>query len=121
MKKLFNYYLKILIPLGILIWLNKTDLNPTLFVFLLFFYALIFRTYVDGKRLADKNIIPKKDIWKMIIPGKRFEYFKELYLKKQFKKRNNNGIESTKYEQLIKLIASFWIIYKGTDKFSWDI
>jgi hypothetical protein len=83
MKKLFIYYLTILLPLGILIWLSKTDLiNPTLFVFLLFFYALIFRTYVDGKRLADRNIIPKKDIWKMIIPGKRIEYFKELYLKK---------------------------------------
>ncbi|MFB0939063.1 MAG: hypothetical protein QMB29_09015, partial [Urechidicola sp.] len=77
MKKLFIYYLTILLPLGILIWLSKTDLiNPTLFVFLLFFYALIFRNYVDGKRLADRNLIPKKNIWKMIIPGKRIEYFK---------------------------------------------
>jgi hypothetical protein len=83
MKNLFIYYLTILTPLGILIWLSKADLvNPILFVLLLFFYVLIFRTYVDGKRLSDKNIIQKKDIWKMIIPGKRFEYFKELYLKK---------------------------------------
>jgi hypothetical protein len=83
MKNLFIYYLTILLPLGILNLLSKTDLmNPTLFILLLFFYALIFRTYVDGKRLADKNIIQKKDIWKMIIPGKRFEYFRELYLKK---------------------------------------
>lgn len=71
------------VPIGIIVLLNKTDLlNSTQFVGLLFFYLLIFRTYVDGKRLADKNIIPKKDIWKMIIPGKHFEYFKELYLKK---------------------------------------
>jgi Ca2+/Na+ antiporter len=83
MKNLFIYYLTILTPLGILIWLSKADLvNPVLFVLLLFFYVLIFRTYVDGKRLSDKNIIQKKDIWKMIIPGKRIEYFKELYLKK---------------------------------------
>jgi len=83
MKSLFVYYLTILTPLGILIRLSKTDLvNPVLFVLLLFFYVLIFRTYVDGKRLSDKNVIQKKDIWKMIIPGKRFEYFKELYLKK---------------------------------------
>jgi len=83
MKNLFIYYLTILSPIGVLIWLSRTDLvNPTLFVLLLFFYILIFRTYVDGKRLSDKNIIQKKDIWKMIIPGKRFEYFKELYLKK---------------------------------------
>ena len=83
MKNLFIYYLTILSPIGVLTYLSRTDLvNPTLFVLLLFFYVLIFRTYVDGKRLSDKNIIQKKDIWKMIIPGKRFEYFKELYLKK---------------------------------------
>jgi hypothetical protein len=83
MKNLFIYYLKILSPIGVLTWLSRTDLvSSTLFVLLLFFYVLIFRTYVDGKRLSDKNVIQKKDIWKMIIPGKRFEYFKELYLKK---------------------------------------
>ena len=83
MKNLFIYYLTILSPIGVLTWLSRIDLvNPTLFVLLLFFYVLIFRTYVDGKILSDKNVIQKKDIWKMIIPGKRFEYFKELYLKK---------------------------------------
>ena len=83
MKNLFIYYLTILSPIGMLTWLSRIDLvNPTLFVLLLFFYVLIFRTYVDGKILSDKNVIQKKDIWKMIIPGKRFEYFKELYLKK---------------------------------------
>jgi hypothetical protein len=83
MKNLFIYYLTILSPIGMLTWLSRIDLvNPTLFVLLLFFYVLIFKTYVDGKRLSDKNVIQKKDIWKMIIPGKRFEYFKELYLKK---------------------------------------
>jgi len=82
MKNIFIYYLTIIAPIGIIVWLNKTNLlNSTQFVGLLFFYLLIFRTYVDGKRLYDKNIITKKDIWKMIIPGKHFEFFKELYLK----------------------------------------
>jgi len=82
MKNIFIYYLTITAPIVIIVWLNKTDLlNSTQFVGLLFFYFLIFRTYVDRKRLYDKNIIPKKDIWKMIIPGKHFEFFKELYLK----------------------------------------
>ena len=81
MKKIIIYYLTILTPLVFLFWLSKTN-NAKLFVGLLFFYAFIFRTYVDGKRLASKNIIPKKDIWKMIIPGKRAEYFGELYFKK---------------------------------------
>ena len=82
MKNLLTFYILILAPLGILFWLNKSDLiNGTLFVILLIFYALVYRTYTDGKRLANKNIIKKKDIWKMIIPGNRFEHFKELYLK----------------------------------------
>jgi hypothetical protein len=82
MKNLLTFYILILAPLGILFWLNKSDLiDRTLFVGLLILYALVYRTYTDGKRLAEKNIIPKKDIWKMIIPGNRFEHFKELYLK----------------------------------------
>ncbi len=82
MKNIFVYYLTILIPFTFIIWLIKSSsINSTYLVGLLFVYLFIFRTYVDGKRLSDKNIIPKKDIWKMIIPGKRFEYFKELYLK----------------------------------------
>lgn len=82
MKNLLFYYVLILTPIGILFWLNQTHLlegNVVLILFL--FYALVYRTYVDGKRLADKNIIPKKDIWKMIIPGKRSKYLKDLYLK----------------------------------------
>lgn len=82
MKNTLIYYLTILTPLSIIIWLYKFEsINSTYFIGLLFFYILIFRTYTDGKRLSDKNVIPKKDIWKMIIPGKHFEYFKELYLK----------------------------------------
>ena len=82
MKNIFIYYLTILTPLAIIIWLNKTNsIDSTYFVGLLFIYLLIFRTYIDGKRLFDKNVIQKKDIWKMIIPGKHIEYFKELYLK----------------------------------------
>lgn len=82
MKNIFIYYLLILTPLAIILWLNKTNsLNSAYFVGLLLFYLLIYRTYIDGKRLCDKNVIPKKDIWKMIIPGKQIEYFKELYLK----------------------------------------
>ncbi len=79
MKNLLIYYILILAPLGILFWLYKVDLiNGNMFVGLFLFYALIYRTYIDGKKLADKNVIPKKDIWKMIIPGSRLEHFKEL-------------------------------------------
>lgn len=82
MKNLLTYYVLILTPMGLIIWLVRTDLiNPWGFVGLIFFYSLIYRTYIDGKRLADKNIIQKKDSWKMMIPGSHIKYFKELYLK----------------------------------------
>lgn len=82
MKSLFRYYLLSFTPFIILLFLMKEHLiDPILFLGLLFFYVLIYRTYLDGKRLADKSIIKQSEIWKMIIPGKRLEHFKELYLK----------------------------------------
>ena len=82
MKNLALYYTLIIVPLATIFFLEKMDLiNGTIFLSSFIFYALIYRTYVDGKRLSDKNIIPKKDIWKMIIPGRRIAYFRELYMK----------------------------------------
>jgi hypothetical protein len=81
MKNLFTYYIVILAPLGFLICLNKASLiGGTAFAGLMIFYLLVYRTYTDGKRLFDKEVIEKKDIWKMIIPGKRIAFFRELYL-----------------------------------------
>jgi uncharacterized membrane protein len=82
MKNIKVFYLAILIPLGVLFLLINLELiDSTLFMILLLAYWLIYRTYTDGKRLIDKKIIRKKEIWKLIIPGTRIEYFKELYLK----------------------------------------
>ncbi len=82
MNKLLVYYLLIFAPLFLIVWLGKVELiNSLVFVVLLFFYAFIYRTYLDGYKLYKNNMIPKKDIWKIIIPGKRLQYFKELYLK----------------------------------------
>jgi len=82
MKNLLVYYLLIFVPFGLIVWVSRIELiNSSVFVLLLFLYAFVYRTYLDGYKLAKKNIIPKKDIWKMIIPGSRIPYFKELYLK----------------------------------------
>ena len=74
------YYILLLLPLFLIFSAQKMALinSPELLV-LLGFYFLIYRTYLDGKRLADKNLIPESDIWKMLIPGQRFKYFRELY------------------------------------------
>lgn len=81
MKNIFIYYLSITIPVVAIVALRKSELiTSTWFVMLLFAYLLIYRVYIDGKRLIDKGIIEKKDVWKMIIPGQQLKYFKELYL-----------------------------------------
>ena len=83
MKKIIIYYLAIVVPILLMVYLSKSGIiNSTIFVSLFFFYALIYRTYIDGKRLNEKGIIEKSEIWKMIIPGKRFKHFGELYFKK---------------------------------------
>ncbi len=82
LKNLIGFYALILLPLGFLFWVNTTQIISANYVLLLIvFYALVYRTYIDGKRLVLKNIIKQGDIWKMVIPGYRFRYFKELYLK----------------------------------------
>lgn len=82
MKNIIVYYLVITIPLFILLILIKSEIiNSVWFVIILMVYTLIYRTYTDGKRLADKGIINKSDIWKMIIPGKRIKYFNDLYIR----------------------------------------
>lgn len=45
-----------MLPLVILILVSRFELiDPTSFTVLLFFYALVYRTYTDGRHIADKN------------------------------------------------------------------
>jgi hypothetical protein len=83
MKNLVTYYLLIVSPLVILFFLNKNNyITSGIFAISILFYAVIYRTYVDGKRLSKKGIIKNTEIWKLIIPGKRVQYFGDLYFKK---------------------------------------
>lgn len=81
MKNTAFYYLAILIPFGVIIWLGNTiEVSRTVFWGLLIFYLLIYRPFTDGLRLVDNGLIMKKDIWKLLIPGNHIKYSKELYL-----------------------------------------
>jgi len=81
MKNTFLYYLAITIPFGIIVWMIRNQTISLGYLTLLFFsYLLVYRPYIDGKRLVAKNKIDKKDIWKMILPGNQIKYFRELYL-----------------------------------------
>ncbi len=80
MKNLIIYYCFIFIPLFIIIGLvksNNIDDNNLLILF--FSYFLFYRTLTDFYRLRSKNVVGKNDFWKLLIPGFRLKYFKDLY------------------------------------------
>jgi len=82
MTNLFNYFILILVLVGLMTWLIGTELmNSWELMGLIFFHSIIYRTYINEKRLVNKNIIKQKDFWNMIILGKRLDYFRELYHK----------------------------------------
>jgi hypothetical protein len=82
LKNLFVYYLAILVPVAIILYLYGMEkIGFTTFLILIMAYLLIYRTWTDGSRLAAKGIIPRADRWKMILPGMHMKHFRELYLK----------------------------------------
>jgi len=81
MKNIITYCIVILATLLLIILLRTGINNAPIFAGLILFYALVYRTITDGIRLFQKSVIPKKDNWKLIIPGTRILHFKELYLK----------------------------------------
>ncbi|MEQ8238009.1 MAG: hypothetical protein RIA69_02295 [Cyclobacteriaceae bacterium] len=81
MKNKWTYYALIMIPIVALVLANNFELIGNIwFMCLLIFYFLVYRTYTDGKRLVDKGVIEKREIWKLLIPGYRVKHFKDLYL-----------------------------------------
>jgi hypothetical protein len=82
MKNIIVYYFAVIVPVVIIFLLRQTNMiNSNWFVYSFCFYLFIYRTYIDGRRLADKRLIEKKDIWKIIVPGQRFRFFKDLYVR----------------------------------------
>lgn len=81
MKNISLYYVAILAPLLFIFWLSITD-RQIWFAIVLVIYALPYRALVDGARLVSKNLIKWPDVWKLMIPGKKIEFTRDLYLKK---------------------------------------
>jgi len=83
MKNLLVYYLSITIPLLVIFLLLKLQyINSMTFAILMVLWALIYRPITDGTRLIKKGIIQKSEFWKLFIPFRRNEWFKELYFRK---------------------------------------
>ena len=73
----FIYCFTILLPIPLIIIISND--RPITFTILLLFY-IIFRGFIDGKRLIEKNIIKKIDLWKsVLIPFWSSCFFRQLY------------------------------------------
>lgn len=82
MKNILIYYIAIILPLLIIMAIGLNLNYPLLFAALLILYWMPYRAITDGLRLERKGLITRKDMWKLIIPGYRVDYIKELYFKK---------------------------------------
>jgi hypothetical protein len=78
MKKLIFYYFAILIPIPLFIGFSS---NSKMFVIFLLSYV-IYRGFVDGQRLIEKEILDKKELWKAFIPFWCSRYYRQLYFEK---------------------------------------
>lgn len=76
--KLLIYYLQILLPVALVVYLYESELYESALIAILV-YALIYRPLVDGHRLIRLGQLPKKDRWKMFIPFYGSKYFGALY------------------------------------------
>ncbi|GAB2762146.1 hypothetical protein [Salinimicrobium soli] len=81
MKNIYFYYLAFIFP-GVALALFWKEVPPNLALAGLILYVFVYRSFIDGWRLSTKGVIEKKDIWKLVIPGMRGKYFKELYTNK---------------------------------------
>jgi hypothetical protein len=76
----FIYCFTILLPIPLIIIISND--RPITFTILLLFY-IIFRGFIDGQRIIEKNIIKKKDLWKsVLIPFWSSRFFRQLYFEK---------------------------------------
>jgi len=76
MRNLTLYYIAILFPFAIVLWFGFNA--PPYFVPLLFAYIL-YRGFIDSKRLMEKGLIEKNEWWKGFNPYYTLKYFKQLY------------------------------------------
>jgi hypothetical protein len=81
MKNIIVYYIAIILPIGLLVWLAITG-NTSWFAILLLTYLIPYRMIIDGMRLVEKNQMKWSEIWKLFIPWMRYDYFRELYFRK---------------------------------------
>lgn len=76
MKNILIYYISIFLPLPLLI--GSLSYDSMIFFVLLISYV-IYRGFIDGQRLIEKELINKNELWKAFIPFWSSRYFRQLY------------------------------------------
>ena len=109
MIRLLKYYIFIIAPLILIYPIVKLE-NTALMVWFLFIYV-IYRGFIDGKRLIDKGILKKEELWKTFIPFYTSRYFRELYFEESIIAMKNFLIYY--FEILLPLPLIIMIIVNG--------
>ena len=77
MRNLFYYYMAILIPLLLIVWIAYNGDKLVFFISIIVYF--LYRGIIDGNRLYKLGVIEKKDMLKAYNPIYTIKYFKELY------------------------------------------
>jgi len=80
MKNIFVYYIVILAPIPLLVWLAQ--IQSSWFIIAILTYCIPYRLLIDGARLVNKKVITWKQVWRLLVPWLFADYFRELYIKK---------------------------------------
>lgn len=80
MKSILKFYLFLLIPFALIIFLAMRNfINSAIFVLLLSIYIIFWHPFISGLRLLDSKKISRKKFWKIFIPGWNWKYFNFLF------------------------------------------
>ncbi len=77
LKNTFIYYVLAFAPFVLVMDLRASDTST--FFLACGIYFFIYRTFIDFWRLRSRNAIDKNGLWRLLLPGSRVRYFRELY------------------------------------------
>ena len=69
-----------LFPLLLIYWIGISDRTIELLISLIL-YWFPYRTIIDGTKLVMRGVIEQKDVWRLLLPGSRIRYSRELFFR----------------------------------------
>jgi hypothetical protein len=78
MKNVFIFWVLILLPVGIIIYLSFSNLITSFQLGILLVLYYCYRAIIDGIRLKQLGLIKKAEIWKLFIPFFKISIFQNI-------------------------------------------